>query len=1765
MNSNNYKNRKVDRIDVDKSKKYLWKYIKEKKKPGKKTAEKSRLSNLFTPKKFAWAGTIAAITIIAVLVGPNLQNLLKGDITNRQMIANAHFTMTADSQDAAGIDSTSSFTMESDADLDSALIEANLNISPDIDLNVIKIEAGKYKVEPAQNLESNTIYNFTITSINEGKAREYSWAYQVKDDFKVYGSIPGNKTTGVPVNTGIEFNLSHENYDIESVQNFFEISPQTKGNFEKHNRVLVFIPTKSLKAQTIYTVKLKRGFPLKNSDKKLEQDYEFKFETSDNRSEGGVNFSFNQDYYEIGTEMPVAMSVAWYAPTGEQPQNNEVNVEVHKFKTEEDYINVVKEKNALPEWSKFAKQNYNYDYDKLNYLGEFQGTIDSIEYHNFVHVPTAQLEGGFYLFTAQNEDKITRALVQISDISSYISLTKDGNLVWVNNVLTGEPVNNATVEILDKDINVKTNPDGIASFNADFEDNEHVVIKIKSPDGKVQISNLFISEYEKNHAARADYWFSFSTDRPVYQPNDTIEFWGFLKPKNSNAKIGDIKIELSEGGFFWGPGSFTSEVTAEKGNNYTFHGSIDTDELPSGYYSLNIYNDDLLVSTEFLEIEKYRKPSYEIDVKTDKKAVFYDEKVKVDIVSRFFDGTPVPFLKLYFNTNDTLKTDANGEYGFEYNPDADFYCSADGFSCENFKYETLTFDPVPKEDSIIAGKANMRIFKSRVALKTETETKDNTATVKIKTYKTNLAKINEDENAAFNDFYGENAPNKAVKGRLVEFWWDKIETGEHYDFINKINVKEYKYEKRENNLGEISLMTNENGEADYTFEMQPGRHYKLNFESTDENGQSAHANAFAYGKADTRNNFRRIKILNTEDQYGPHKYDKGETIETAIVEQDSIITPKEKEKYLFMQYNNGLTEYALKSNPTYNFTFKDAQVPGVKIEGVIFTGKYYAYAWGETAYFDPGKKALNVEVEPLKDTYEPGEKATIKVKTTDIEGNPVSAEVLLDLVDEAYYELFRNSLTDPLDELYRFIDDGVYSTHKSHDNPLTKQELGLGGCFKEGTKILMSDMTYKNIEDIKIGDYITTKESALSERMVKAKVLKLQKHKVGGYLVINEELNVTPEHVVFVNGRFDLAGKVRIGDAMLDKEGNIIDVWSVIKVYEPANVYNFEVEHYNTYFADDYYVHNDKGGARSEFKDTALFKPVTTNNNGEAEITFELPDNITGWRVTALAVDSENMLAGRGGGNVITTLPFFADLVMNKEYSVKDKPNIGLRAYGKEITKDDNVNFTVNEEDEVNGKAYTAVDYKLPESELELGEHELMLEAKSDNLEDTLIERYEVVGSRLKENIVDIIPSVTEETKFNLPDEGYAKVYFLNSGLAGHYGELIRLYYTNGERLDQKLSEQMAKELLNEYFNADFTNRTVFDSEDYQNNEGGLQLLEYSEADLRLTAIAAAVDIRDDRFVKAKLKSYFYKTYLNKDANLEEAVLALLGLASIDEPVLQSLKIIKDEPELSVEEKIYIGLAFAELGSKAEAKSIYDSVKDEFMNEDPDQAALGMILAAAVGEKDKAYKYNDIDNLYLLGYLKYSLKTADPDEVKFTAHIGNTEKQVELGKFENFSAIVSKFKGFGAVDIEGDLAAVIEYEKAIKPEEFKKSDIINIERTYSVNGQQTTEFTEGDIVQVRLNINYSGNSDAYFQIRDILPSGLKILNSSNSPYRTNGQEVYYGWSNNSHSNTIRYHATVVNSGKFYADPARISSYSDWEVANISEPSFITILSYNEAR
>ena len=130
------------------------------------------------------------------------------------------------------------------------------------------------------------------------------------------------------------------------------------------------------------------------------------------------------------------------------------------------------------------------------------------------------------------------------------------------------------------------------------------------------------------------------------------------------------------------------------------------------------------------------------------------------------------------------------------------------------------------------------------------------------------------------------------------------------------------------------------------------------------------------------------------------------------------------------------------------------------------------------------------------------------------------------------------------------------------------------GCFLGGTKILLADSSYKNIEDVAVGDLVQSYDEAKKE-MATGKVLKTFYHeKTDYYLVINEKLRLTPNHPMYVNNEWKEAGDIKIGDLLLDKDGNYVAVTSIEKIDESVPVYNLEVSGYHNYFAADILTHN---------------------------------------------------------------------------------------------------------------------------------------------------------------------------------------------------------------------------------------------------------------------------------------------------------------------------------------------------------------------------------------------------------------------------------------------------------------------------------------------------------------------------------------------------------------------------------------------------------------
>lgn len=147
-------------------------------------------------------------------------------------------------------------------------------------------------------------------------------------------------------------------------------------------------------------------------------------------------------------------------------------------------------------------------------------------------------------------------------------------------------------------------------------------------------------------------------------------------------------------------------------------------------------------------------------------------------------------------------------------------------------------------------------------------------------------------------------------------------------------------------------------------------------------------------------------------------------------------------------------------------------------------------------------------------------------------------------------------------------------------------------CFPAGTKILMADNSYKNIEDVVIGDYVVSYDSETGEE-VSAEVLELvaplREHMCEISFDGDRSVKMTNEHPVFTKEGWKsinpdrtyfennslVVEQLDLGDQAYFRDGVYREIIGIDCWKEEVQTYNlYSVDVYATFFADDLLVHN---------------------------------------------------------------------------------------------------------------------------------------------------------------------------------------------------------------------------------------------------------------------------------------------------------------------------------------------------------------------------------------------------------------------------------------------------------------------------------------------------------------------------------------------------------------------------------------------------------------
>ncbi|MDP1709874.1 MAG: Ig-like domain-containing protein, partial [Candidatus Komeilibacteria bacterium] len=312
------------------------------------------------PKRLAPVVAVLVIIGLAVNLLP-YQGIVSPDFNpfrefSRLLVSPAYamdnFTLEPEAIDSLGVAGDSAYILKSKEVLESSLIRESLQVEPEVAYDLEQLSDKEWKIKPKIPLPANTIFKVSLkTSFygaeNRLESRDYSWAYQVKDSFRILTHIPGDRTTGVPTNSGIEITFSHDNF--KDIDKYITVEPVTAGHFEKNGRTAVFVAEQGLAKSTIYAVTIEASLPLDGSDFKLAENYSFSFETEGQESFGRSESYFNiyERFLEFGTkEKPV---VQVYASGGESGQK--VDVSIFNLGGRAGYLGALKKADQIPWWA----------------------------------------------------------------------------------------------------------------------------------------------------------------------------------------------------------------------------------------------------------------------------------------------------------------------------------------------------------------------------------------------------------------------------------------------------------------------------------------------------------------------------------------------------------------------------------------------------------------------------------------------------------------------------------------------------------------------------------------------------------------------------------------------------------------------------------------------------------------------------------------------------------------------------------------------------------------------------------------------------------------------------------------------------------------------------------------------------------------------------------------------------------------------------------------------------------------------------------------------------------------------------------------------------------------------------------------------------------------------------------------------------------------------------------------------------------------------
>jgi len=991
---------------------------------------------------------VVAITLVAALVfGLGIHFGNNANVGNFTALA-ADFEVQPLSSDSAGMDPDSPLKISSKHPLSVSQMEKLVHVLPEESFRIKKESDTEFLLTFDEPLAPGSIYRISLGD----DEKSLSWAFQTKKEFKVVRSLPRNNSLYVPVDSGIEIQFSYSG--VENLEHYFEITPKVEGRFEYHKNTAIFVH-KGLAYDTLYTVKVKAGLGLKESKEKLAEDYVFKFKTQEEPNKSWASVTFYDELFNFTIDSPMALE----AYISEELKDKPFQVEVYKYKDKKAFIDNIMSIDDS-KLSRYDKPNVKVEPkpDTMEKVMEYNTILKPIDpdwsTRAFLTFPE-NLEIGDYLINITADDKTWQTHVQVHDLAVYAMVGEKENLVWVNDVKSGEPVQGASVKNLATFDVAVTGKDGIAitdpnpSLDTDYR---RAYFEISRQGGypflvRAKLSN---NPYDENYyysfqsSENNDYWSYLYLDRGMYLPNDRINIWGMVRSRDGKPVAkGTLHLSKSDR---YGEYVEIDKKEVALSDLGTFEANFEINNLLPDSYVVDFKVGEDLVIRNYFDVREYIKPAYRLEAKTDKDKIFGWESAKISVNAGFFEGTPVSGLKLdlniYGGANDiqkSLQCDENGNAEYIFKP----LIKDDEWYPKNVYYNVHNATP---EDEEIYTYGNLMVFPRDVMINIKTNASADNSKGQATIYTNKIDLNKEMTNADYADHwerYKGDTIDMDLEVRIYKRSYIRRETGEYYDFINKKVVKKYEYEEQKE-LKETIKTRSLGGKVDVEFVIEPETNYEIEVRGKDTRGNNVLASHWLtryYPYYYSQDRYR----ISTEKE--GNKYRIGESVNVNLLCNEEKVTPAYKGKLLLMFLKDGLKEYKIVDDTSYSFTFGEELVPNAYIGGVYFDGEKIFLAGVENLLFDYGQRTLVMEVKADKQDYRPGDTVNLEVTVKKPDGTPAESEVNLSVVDESFFALAEQYVDTPA-SLYSYnFSTGILLDYVSYHEVALSD---LGGAEKGG-------------------------------------------------------------------------------------------------------------------------------------------------------------------------------------------------------------------------------------------------------------------------------------------------------------------------------------------------------------------------------------------------------------------------------------------------------------------------------------------------------------------------------------------------------------------------------------------------------------------------------------------------------------------------------------------------------------------------------------------